>query len=115
MNRREAIKALADGKLVCHPKASLCQYLEMNFKTGQIERAGGYEATMESYEDGWQLYEEPNPHPKGTFAWAREEAKRGKYVGRQKVHIIAFGAQHFESNVHWTIESFEATDWSVYR
>ena len=24
----------------------------------------------------------PNPNPKGTFVWAREEAKRGNRIGR---------------------------------
>ena len=111
MNRREAIKALADGKKVCHPKASMCQYLEMNFETGQIERAGGYGATMEAYEDGWQLYVEPNPHPKGTFAWAREEAKRGKHVGRPGTRPTTSYALH---KTWFTMSDIDATDWSVY-
>lgn len=59
----------------------------------------------------WQVYEEPNPHTKGTFAWAREEIRRGaKYVrcinGR-------YSARDFQPGNKLLLSTIDATDWEV--
>jgi hypothetical protein len=47
------------------------------------DRSGGKEGPAFAPESG-EIYEEPNPHTSGTFAWAWFELKRGKLVRRAK-------------------------------
>jgi len=82
MTRKDAIRALADGKKVCHPKAALCSYLWMNFEDGQIQRPGGGVAYMGTYEDGWDLYVEPTKGPvqHEQFCWCTDCAQSKRRI-----------------------------------
>lgn len=66
----------------------------------------------------------PNPHQQGTYLWAREEAERGRSVGREPMGGIAggFSSQYRVVFVpggpdwdtcSWKHSDFTATDWKV--
>jgi hypothetical protein len=110
MNRKEALHALVDGKMVKvpgHEEAVLTMAPE-----GRIRNQCGSEYRLPNRDSGWELYEPPNPYPKGTFDWARWEANRGAKV-RRAVSECTFVASMFTHDSSWALEHVDATDWEI--
>jgi hypothetical protein len=76
MNGREAIEAMLAGKVICAGD-------HWRFANGFQRRECAEAAWRADYFGGnstYELYEEPNPYEPGTFAWAKEEHRRGRDV-----------------------------------
>lgn len=85
MNAVEAMQALVDGKKVRKPAWRWGVYIRL--VDGDIRQFGPRHpdvgvAISPLWDGSFELCEEPNPHTKGSFPWAFEEAKRGKRVRR---------------------------------
>jgi len=85
MNGKEAIEAMLAGKTIKHFDGTRWRF-ENGFRRLNTENdvweSRGFFGT-ETYE----LHKEPNPHPKGTFAWAYEETKRGRTTKRPMCYL----------------------------
>ena len=104
------MQALLDGKKLTfedryHDSGEKCLSFD---SAGQLKWENGNSASLANHD--WQIYEEPNPHAKGTFAWAREEASRGKKVARK-----AWSSRYWVFVDHgvFSLEDIDATDWVV--
>ena len=62
--------------------------------------------------DAYRKYVEPNPHTKGTFAWAREELMRRRTVTCGCLHGEVINLP-FHSNAIVSLDLVDATDWEV--
>lgn len=62
MNKREAIRAMCDGKKVCRNAWGVGEFLSMA-ENGQIFDENNAEQAFNDYydSDDWQIYEEPKP------------------------------------------------------
>lgn len=99
MNGKEAILAMFEGKTVVSPGGAKWTF------TGQFLANGapcGFSGNQV-----YKLYEEPNPHQKGTFAWAYEETKRGRSVRRPGRYTL-----YLESQTVLQSDAV-ATDWEL--
>ena len=113
MTRKEALQALAAGKRVTH-NAFGGNYLTME-DNGLIFHDGGRFSAHLAQTDGYELYQEPNPHTKGTFAWAREEARRGRTV---RSYFLGDSTTYDPAYMHSRDAAFyageiDSTDWEV--
>lgn len=108
MNTREAMRALLDGKRIVSQHGRVLALAE----NGTLHWDNGREGALGNHV--WEVYEEPNPHTKGTFAWAREEAKRGNCVVCPSVSKdFRFYHRSFTNRSPWSLDYFDATDWEV--
>jgi hypothetical protein len=59
--------------------------------------------------------QQPNPHPQGTYLWAREEHARGQLVRRREWLAVATGIARLSdwSRMHFADADFTAADWEV--
>lgn len=117
MNIEETVRALLDGKRIRMDYHNPGVFFVLRKQDGTIRNQDGDEihllgALPRGEPNIWLIYVEPNPHTKSTFAWAREEAKRGRRVKRA-VHVCFATAKDFRPHVSWTLESIDATDWEV--
>lgn len=107
MNGREAILAMLDGKTVRVAKSGAPLWrFGTNFETSY----GGliWEAAPFSGNNEYELVEVTNPHPVGTYAWAREEHKRGREVrSDEDVYDAHCPWEHYT----FFPAEFEATNW----
>lgn len=114
---REAMQALLDGKWI---QSQTSPPVRLSGNQFEIMACEGRKLTVEALcfsDRTWGLWSEPNPHTKGTFAWAREEAKRGQIVRRQHHRHTGFvigGVENpaFETCAYY-ISDIYATDWEV--
>lgn len=60
---------------------------------------------------GWEIYEEPNSHPKGTYQWAKEEHARGNTVKCAECCQIHYGIEW--GKFLFRDGEFQSTDWVV--
>lgn len=115
MNQRDAMKALLDGKSLIYrsvsPRGKALGGVVYLRKDGYLTWSDGRPASLAGHD--WQIYEVPNQHAKGTFAWAREEARRGNLVRIGGRHISPFDANDFGEHFSWQIWEIDATDWEV--
>lgn len=81
MNGREAILAMLDGKVVrITGKPRLYRYGE-GFESKHLTSAAWTPDAVHILNcDTYELYEEPNPYPQGSYAWAKVEHARGHAV-----------------------------------
>ena len=118
MNTRETLQALLDDKKIrqdYHNPGVFFHLVgaEIQNHRGEVIRLFGTPSPY-TYDAEWHEYVAPNPHPKGTFAWAREENKRGRKV-RSNVEdcdVYAPGALS-ESTALVYIEELDSTRWTV--
>jgi hypothetical protein len=116
MNTREAMQALLDGKKVRRSHWVPDAYVHIQNDKLITEDGFGTElCELEESISKYELYEETNPHAKGTFAWAREEARRGQRVCRKAWGPgIAFNQYNFGPGNSFCLENIDATDWQVF-
>ena len=114
MNTREAMQALIAGKKVTTEEWDAEEYVMLDDRGILVDELR--QRVSLSARHDFKLYEEPNPHTVGTFAWAREEAKRGRYVRRRSIKARATnalykGRRNFAPETDVSIEDVDATDW----
>lgn len=116
MNPKEAMQALLDGKRVTsryYQNNGRKSYVYLN-EDGHLVDESGYPRILASDPTHpFSIFEEPNPHTKGTFAWAREEAKRGCDVRRASFRQFEYDKTSFTPGTPWALEHIDATDWEV--
>lgn len=110
VNRKEALHALVEGKKVKHSSWDDGLFLEMKDSGLIVTQTGGL--CDLAFENDWSIAEPANDHTPGTFAWAREEAKRGRQV-RRRVAEVVFTAEDFAKAPAWSLDHIDATDWEV--
>ena len=113
MNRREAILAMLDGKVVV---ADRNQYRYTDFSGFQTRLTHENEWQKCAFQPSVDEWTELNPYPQGSFKWAMEENKRGAAVYRYRknaAHKFFIGPnfRNLETTVFFTIQDFEAMDW----
>lgn len=98
MNGKEAILAMFEEKTVT------CAGVRWRWNDGFLrdDEPGGF-CGNRTYE----VVEPPNPHQKGTFAWAYEETKRGRLVRRPGRYTL-----YLESQTVLQSDAV-ATDWEL--
>lgn len=116
LSTREAMQALLDGKKLRRTGYSEGAYIHLvgDDLCNHKGHKWGCFSGLVAVDSSWYIYEEPNPHTKGTFAWAREEHKRGRKVSRggyRSNHVReALSKPDWET---WSLEDIDATDWRV--
>jgi hypothetical protein len=121
MNAVEAMQALVDGKKVRRPGWREARYVQLEFGRQVLHTENGkcyvcdyrpvhpYTAWPGLRWVGeFELYSEPNPHAKGSFPWAFEEASRGKKVRRPQFDM--WHGERILQNKHCA-GNILATDW----
>lgn len=115
MNKREAIRAMCDGKKVCREVWDDGGFLQMD-ENGQVIHEDGFADDINDYYDAddWQIYEEPKP--KVTY----EDAVAAKTVRIywpdfvwQPDGFITYHREHesFGNNIKkWCVTSLRAFD-----
>lgn len=120
MNSIEAIQALAEGKRVratTWPKENYACVGADGFPVfvaadGAEYHRGEWSGMPIRSDLVWEIYPEANPHPIGTFAWARREAIENKRtVARASLPQLIHAAEDFRPSQAWTLSSIDATDW----
>jgi hypothetical protein len=108
MNNREALQALLDDKRIRATDWEADAYVVL-LGTSLVNQ-NGHDVPIGLFSGRkWEVYHLPNLHPVGTFAWAREEVKRGNRIKRPRWpgswDSSALGAGPL------TIEDIDAQDW----
>lgn len=112
MNTHEAMQALLDGKKI-RPSHGVSKKDFIWLSAGTLVWSCGQTAHLNG-DYTYEIYEEPNPHAKGTFAWAREESKRGrKVLANVDEHEAYSPGELHEPNALVYIEELESTNWQV--
>lgn len=113
MNTVQALQALAAGQKITLPRNPE-DYIYVDEDGDLVDDQGQLSAFASDNDDVWSLWVAPNPHVEGTFAWAREEARRGKIVqvstpfGNAVADNSGFGPGSF-----FNMAQFDATNWTV--
>lgn len=79
MNGREAIQAMLDGKVVYDPRGARWRLDNSGFQAWD-DRYNQWVPCNFLGNRSYDLYVGPNPHPEGTYFWAKEEHARGRSV-----------------------------------
>lgn len=117
MNTEETMRALLDGKRIT------ANYLKRDgeflwLSAGELVDQTGLLRNLSSRQT-YEVYYEPNPHTVGTFAWAREEHKRGRTVGVSAPELgysfREYGPDSgdFDSDGSWYTWEIDAKNWQV--
>lgn len=105
--------------LVDGPTARVCaQQLERALQAHPVVPLDELQAAFDAHEVGTLIAkyapQPPNPHPQGTYLWAREEQDRNRTVRRRAWNGEACvpGCNRWEAVVFHHAD-FTATDWEV--
>jgi hypothetical protein len=107
-NQRESFEALLRGETVVDEGSGMPYWM---YETGlRLTSPGGVCIDSTLFSRGSTPYNtEPNPHPVGTFNWARHENKT-KTVSRGIG--VGFGPTEMEC-WNWSTDAIDATDWRL--
>lgn len=75
-----AIQQMLEGKKIKQPLWGAEEYIHIIDQKIFCEQNKEQQLSLLIGCSGWQLWPPPNPHTKGTFAWAWEEIQRGNKV-----------------------------------
>jgi len=76
-----AIQQMLEGKKITNSTWNITEFIQLIEGKLLCERGIEHPLSLVSdYTKGWRLWSPPNPHTKGTFAWAWEEIQRGNKV-----------------------------------
>lgn len=117
LNYREALIALAQGMQIRGVFWPVDEYVFLHNVNDTLTDELGETKSLElvyntSLKGQLELYEPPNPHPNGSFFWAREEAKRGNRM-RRSIWVETQWLDLLYKNSKLSLEDIDATDWEV--
>lgn len=113
-NQRESFEALLRGETVVEEDGTRQKFEGAVLRRHIVERTESDWYTCAFLRNGSAPHIEPNPHPVGSFNWARFEnrtraVKRNVFLGRTPVGAVFKPGRMDDHN--WHISAIDAMDW----